>query len=331
MPTFNVLISSAGRRVALIDIFRRTLEKMGLDGRVYAADASRLSSAFHSADRGFLVPPCASPEFVPAMAELCRETDVRLVVPTIDPELPVYAAARDRFRDAGTVVAISSPEVVAIGADKEQTHAWLLRERFPTVDQGGPLDVDAHPDRWAFPLVVKPRWGSASIGVAVVRDRTELEVATRDETFVVEPFAPGDEYTIDLFLTAEGRCVGAVPRRRIEVRAGEVSKGVTTRSEPLEELARCVGEALPGAFGPITIQVFMDGSTGEMNVIEINPRFGGGFPLAWQAGADFPRRLIEEVLGLDPRTAVNDWKDDLVMLRYDEGVFVEAPAAGLEP
>jgi carbamoyl-phosphate synthase large subunit len=114
------------------------------------------------------------------------------------------------------------------------------------------------------------------------------------------------------------------------VRAGEVSKGVTARSEGLIDLARCVGEALPGAYGPITIQVFMDSSTEETNVIEVNPRFGGGFPLAWRAGANFPRRIIEGIMGIQPSTSVDDWKSGLVMLRYDEAIFVDAATAGLE-
>jgi carbamoyl-phosphate synthase large subunit len=328
---FNVLLSSAGRRVALLNIFRRTLREMDLAGGVLAADASRLSSAYHSADLAFQVPPSASADFVPAILDICTTNGVRLLVPTNDEELPVYAEHRRRFRDIGTTVAISSPETIEVGADKEKTHAWLVQESLPTVPQAGVAHVRSDPDGWPFPLVVKPRRGSASIGFAVVHDPTELDHATRDGEFVVQVPAGGDEYTIDLLISAEGRCVGAVPRRRIEVRSGEVSKGVTVRASALEELARCVGEALPGAFGPITIQVFMDRATGEMNVIEINPRFGGGFPLAWRAGADYPRRLIEEILGLEPKTAVDGWKDGLVMLRYDEGVFVDAAAAGLEP
>jgi carbamoyl-phosphate synthase large subunit len=327
---FNVLLSSAGRRVALLNILRRTLREMDLPGKVFAADSSKLSSAFHSADRAFQVPSCASAEFVPAMLDICRRHGVRLLIPTIDQELPVYAEHRDRFREIGTVVAISSPEVIALGADKDETHRWLLEMKFPTVDQARVSDVKSDPERWLFPLVVKPRRGSASIGLAVVADLVELDIATRGgEEFVVQTRAPGDEYTIDLLADELGSCVGVVPRRRIEVRSGEVSKGVTTRSDALIELARCICETLPGPYGPLTIQVFMDRSTGETRVIEINPRFGGGFPLSWEAGAAFPRRMIEAILGIEPRTAVDRWKDGLVMLRYDEGVFVESGAAGV--
>lgn len=323
------MISSAGRRVALLNIFRRTLHEMGLQGSILAVDSSKLSSAYHAADRPIQVPPCASAEFVPTMLDICRTNGVRLLVPTIDQELPVYAEHRARFREVGTTVAISSPETIAVGTDKDQTYAWLVRMKFPTVRQAGVQEVRSDPERWPFPLVVKPRGGSASIGLAIVHDPIELDIATREGDFVVQTPAGGDEYTVDVLADERGSCVGVVPRRRIEVRAGEVSKGVTARSDPIIELARCICEALPGPYGPLTIQVFMDRSTGETNVIEINPRFGGGFPLSWEAGARFPRRMIEEILGIEPRTAVDGWKDGLVMLRYDEGVFVDSSAAGL--
>ncbi len=174
--TCNVLISSAGRRVALLECFREALGRAGQDGqdgRVVATDVSRLSSAFHVADAGVLVPRCTSDEFVPAVLEICRRHEIRLVVPTIDTELPVLAAHRDEFAALGITVAVSGPGTVAIGADKVLTHEWLTEHGFPTVRQADPAVVAAAaPSDWEYPLVVKPRRGSASIGVAVVDDPT---------------------------------------------------------------------------------------------------------------------------------------------------------------
>jgi carbamoyl-phosphate synthase large subunit len=328
MSEFNVLISSAGRRVALLHIFRRTLQDLGLHGEVMAADMSRLSSAFHAADRAFVVPRCSDPEFLPTMLELCSRYRVRLVVPTVDPELPVYAANRERFSEIGTTVAISSHEAVTIGWDKAATHSWLTARGFPTVRQAPAHEV-ATPNGWSFPVLVKPRIGSASIGVAVVDDPIQLRKATRGGDFLVQAVAPGVEHTIDVLTDGAGKAVCAVPRRRIEVRAGEVSKGVTVRSAPLEELAFAVSNALPEAYAAITVQVFFDQETQEPRVIEINPRFGGGFPLSWQAGAAYPRWMIEEILGLPSTAAAASWNDGLVMLRYDDAVFVRAGDAGL--
>jgi carbamoyl-phosphate synthase large subunit len=319
-----VLVSSAGRRVELLRAFRSALGRLGLDGEVVAVDRSWYSSAFHDADHGVIVPSCDRPELVDRVVEVCDRFGARLVVPTIDPELPVYAAARDRLAAAAVTVAVSSPEAVAIAADKVATNRWLGEHGFPTVRQAT-VDEAAS---WPYPFVVKPRRGSAGIGVAVVSDAGELAVAVsagRGDV-VAEERAPGNEYTIDCFVDRTGRCRCAVPRRRLEVRAGEVSKGVTARSPRLEALAAEVCEALPGAFGAITLQVFVDDESGRVAVIEINARFGGGYPLAQAAGADFPRWLLEDALGLPSTASAGGWRGGLVMLRYDAAVFVEEPA-----
>jgi carbamoyl-phosphate synthase large subunit len=264
---------------------------------------------------------------VPAVLDLCEKHAVDLIVPTIDPELPVYAAARERFAAAGVTVAVSAAETVGIAADKVRTHAWLVEQGLPTVRQAGVDVVRSDPPGWPFPLVVKPRFGSAGIGVAVVHDRDALDVAVRGDEVVVQEVAQGHEHTIDLLVDSAGRCVSAVPRRRLEVRAGEVSKAVTVRSPALEDVAARVGEALPGAYGPLTVQVFATDDD-ELAVIEVNARFGGGVPLAREAGADHPRWLVEEVAGLPSTADAGAWRPGLVMLRYDAALFVDEGGRG---
>ena len=330
MSDVTVLVSSAGRRVELLRGFRRALATLGLDGRVIATDASWYSSAFHDADEAFLVPRLDSDDYIPSLLRLCEKQQVDLVVPTIDTEMAAWVAGRDQFAAIGTTVALSGAGVVDIAADKQRTHEWLVANDFPTVDQAGPQAVLDDPATWPFPLIAKPRFGSAGIGVGIVRDAAELAVAVgRPELgeMVVQTLAPGREHTIDVLADRDGRCVCAVPRRRIEVRSGEVSKGVTVRSAELQQLAARICEALPGAFGTITIQVFVDEVTGRMAVIEINARYGGGFPLALEAGADFPRWQLEELLGLPSTASPDAWRDGLVMLRYDAAVFVDESGA----
>jgi carbamoyl-phosphate synthase large subunit len=323
----TVLISSAGRRVELLRGFRRALEAVGAaPGRVLATDCSWYSSAFHDADEAFLVPRLGDPEFVPRLLELCVKHRVDLIVPTIDTEMPVWVAHRDQFDEIGTTIALSHADVVAIAADKQRTHDWLMTQGFPTVDQTTPAEALADPDAWPFPLMAKPRYGSAGLGVGLVRDAEELALVARRGhelgEIVVQRVAPGVEHTIDVLVDRAGRCVCAVPRRRIEVRAGEVSKGVTVRSAALEDLAARLCEALPGAYGALNVQVFAD-DAGRLAVIEINARYGGGFPLSLEAGADFPRWMLEELLGAPSTASPDGWRAGLVMLRYDAAVFVD--------
>jgi len=321
---FSILLSSAGRRVALLRILRRTLSDLGLEGHVVAVDTSPLAAAFQLADRAFVLPRCTSTDFIPAVLGICRANDIRLVVPTIDTELPIYAAARQEFAAEGIVVAVSTPEVVEIGADKVRTHEWLVANEFPAVRQALPEAVLAHPEEWPFPLMAKPRRGSSSVGAGVVRSPTQLREVAGTGGFVVETIAPGDEYTIDIVADRAGGCLCAVPRRRLEVRGGEVSKGMTVRSDRMEVLAGDICASLPGAYGALNLQAFHDDATGDVRVIELNPRFGGGFPLAWEAGAKFPQWTIEEILGFPVTACSRSWRDGIVMLRYDEAVFVRS-------
>jgi len=317
----NVLISSAGRRVALLEAFQRSAAALSSDIRVLVCDASPLSAALQRAERGVVVPRCADVSFVPAILEFCEREDIGLIIPTIDTELPVYAAAAAEFAAAGVTVAVSSPETVAIGGDKGRTHEWLTSHAFPTVKQWS-LPV-ASDQAIVYPALAKPIFGSASIGIRRIAGPRELAEFDPAVPYILQQIATGIEYTVDV-LVANGKALAAVPRERFEVRAGEISKGATRRHAGVEQLAVRISEALPGAFGVLNIQMFVE-PDGPMNVIEINPRFGGGFPLSYQAGADYPRWLMEHAFGY-PSTARNDWTNDLVMLRFDEAVFVSESA-----
>jgi carbamoyl-phosphate synthase large subunit len=176
--------------------------------------------------------------------------------------------------------------------------------------------------KWRLPLIAKPRKGSSSIGVLRVSDRRTMEQLLDRDDYVIEKMANGDEYTVDVLVNRRGRSLCAVPRRRVEVRSGEVSKGVTVRSESMQALASAVCERLPAAYGAINVQMFQ-AEDGTVAVVEINARFGGGFPLSARAGADYPRWIIEELTGLPSTSAANTWQAGLGMLRYDAEVFVD--------
>jgi carbamoyl-phosphate synthase large subunit len=320
---YTVMLSAAGRRVALLRLIRQSVQELGWRPRILATDVTPQSAGVHVGDVARIVRRYSDPGCIDELLGLCREFNVKLLVPTIDPELAFYAEHRPRFEAVGTHVMVSSPETIEICNDKRLTHEWLLRERFPTVRQADARRLADEPDpTWPFPSFVKRRHGSGSVGARAVVDLTDLKLATRDDEYIVQAVAPGAEYTVDAFLDLQGRCRCAVPRLRIETRGGEVSKAMTSRCPPVEDLAKRVAERLPGAAGVINIQIFWEPAEGALNVIEINPRFGGGYPLSHQAGATMARWVIEESAGL-PLTATNDrWEDRLMMLRYDEAVFV---------
>jgi len=319
--TVTVLLSSVGRRSQLIETFRQALSELGVCGRVLGIDASpETASAAYLVDKCFSVGRCCEPGFIDEVLRIAIEEDVSLIVPTIDTELLAYATNRRRFLDQGISVSVSDPETISIACDKVETHRWLMENGFPTPRQGEICRVLQSPEEWEFPLIVKPRSGSASAGVIVVKSLAALrEFAESSDQLILEEIACGDEYTINVFVQ-DGRCVSAVPHQRLETRGGEVSKGITVKDESLMRLAAAIAEKLPGARGALNVQCFV-GRDGTIAVIEINARFGGGFPLANRAGAKFPLWLLEPLLE-KPATVTEDWQDGLLMLRYDDAIFI---------
>jgi len=320
----TVLISSAGRRVELINCFRADARALVAGLRVLAADTCpELSAACASADAYWAVPRCDSPEFVPRLLALCAQEKVDLLVPTIDPELLPLARARQEFAAIGTRVVVSGVEMVELARDKLRTVAALARQGIPvprTAPLGALLDEST---RLVYPVILKKIDGSSSIGLHEAANLAAVRQLGLDaRTYLAQERWAGREYTVNLFFDRAGRMQCAVPHWRIATRAGEVSKGRTERLPLLMDLAEQLGGALPGAAGPLCFQAIVS-PEGQAVVFEINARFGGGYPLAHRAGAPFSRWLLEEAAGL-ASSATRDWQEGLTMLRYDAAVFRSA-------
>jgi len=327
----NILVSSVGRRSQLIDCLQQSLKALDLDAKVLGVDCSTNAPGAYLVDEFIKVPRCTDPGFIPAVLEICKQNQVLLLIPTIDTELATFAEHRQEFADIGATIAISSPETIRISADKVVTHAWLVENGFPTVRQATSEAFLQDGAGWSFPLIVKPRRGSASQGVVKVSSRDLLrELCKNRDDMIVQELAVGREYTVNVLVNKQGRCVCAVPHLRVEVRAGEVSKGITCRHKPLMDLASKIAERLPGAYGPLNIQTFL-APDGSLRVTEINARFGGGYPLAQRAGANFPKWILEELLCLPSTSSEEQWEDGLTMLRYDDAVFISRKDVSNEP
>ena len=221
------------------------------------------------------------------------------------PSIPSWtscAATSTRFGAIGTDVVVAAPAVVGLARDKLRTAELLCANRIPTPRTIAAEDVDPHAGDWSWPVLLKPRAGSSSIGVRRLDQPSAWPAAGALEGNVVQELLEGAEYTVNLFFDRGGtlRCV--IPHRRHEVRAGEVARGVTARHDALEAIGWSLGRLLPGARGPLCYQAIVD-RAGRASVFEINARFGGGYPLAHHAGATFARWLLEEAVGLEPTCA----------------------------
>lgn len=318
----TLLLSSAGRRVELINCFREDARALGLELRVIAADAAPdWSAACQVADASFAIPRCDHPDFIPRLLELCAQQKVDLLVPTIDPELLPLAQHRRYFAERGTRVVISALTEVIIARDKLRTAAFLSEAGLPSPRSVRLKDLLGDDTALQFPVILKRIDGSSSIGLHEATNISEVRRLDLDPThYLAQEKWIGREYTINLFFDRQGHLRSAVPHWRSATRGGEVSKGRTERVPALTQLAKRLGKAMPGAEGALCFQAIVT-SDNQVTIFEINARFGGGFPLAHRAGAPFSRWLLEEAAGL-PLTANDNWTEGVTLLRYDAAVFL---------
>jgi len=308
----NVLLNCAGRRNYLVQFFHQALEGRG---QVFAADASPAAPAMQEADRSFILPAINDPTYIDALLAICRENRVRLLIPLNDLELLPLSTQRQRFLEAGILPVVSAPEVIRICRDKWATLDFLRRSglQVPRTYLGLAQAQDALArHEVSFPLVVKPRWGSASVGITYVRDEQDLKMAYRlvstsqfgatpaqgeGETVLVQEQFTGQEYGLDVVNDLDGNYVTTFARKKLAMRAGETDQASTVVDEQLSELGRAIGRGL-GHVGNLDCDLFLE--SGGSYVLEMNARFGGGYPFSHLAGADLPAALIAWAEGRQP-------------------------------
>ena len=318
------LVSSGGRRGALVELLRHA--DPGQRATVIVTDASDLSAAGRLADEFNIVPRIDSSDFITETLRIGVLHGAQVVVPTIDPEIALFSDARRLFQKRGIDVWVSSREVAELGWDKWKMFQWMVGNGFPTIETQE--IVEARHARFKGNVVAKPRSGSSSIGVIMVEDSSDLKLDALADDYIIQRFAPGIEVTVDVAVDARGRVLATIPRRRLEVRSGEVSKGVTIQVPEIELLVRDVVTALPGAYGVLNIQVIFDPVTKSAQILEINPRFGGGYPLSHAAGGDLVGAMCRSKA--DHASSVV-WRPGTVMLRYDDAAYYVDPKFALNP
>jgi carbamoyl-phosphate synthase large subunit len=326
MKRFNVLLTAGSRRVALVQAFRAALRTIGVPGSVIVTDVNPLSPSVHVADRSYRVPLATDASYITELLTICEAEQVRIVIPTIDDELAIVAAARDQFKAIKAVVASSPAETAAICNDKYETCSRLSAAGVSAAKSYLPAQLT---EDMALPLFIKPRVGRGAVGAFPVRTADELDFFLRYvPTPIVQEYLDGPEFTIDVLCDFAGKPLSIVPRERVVIRAGVIDRGRTVNDQRLIRLAESACAALPFA-GAINIQCRMRYE--QPVIFEINPRFSGGIPLTIQAGADFPAMLLKLAMGRRVDPIIGSFKDDLWMTSFESSFFVDGAAIGLEP
>lgn len=310
----NVLITSASRKVTLVKYFQKALSEEG-EGKVIAVDINPISPALYFADDYFLIPKSDDPNFIDAMMRLCKKQDIRLLLPTRDEELPLFAAHKKEFLEIHTLVMVPDPETVAICQDKKRFGEFCHDKGLGTPRLIERENVTAD----KFPLFVKARFGKGSKGIAQADSFEDLGYWLKHvEDPIIQEYVDAPEFTVDLFADFEGRIISVIPRQRMYVFGGESFITKTVRHTSIIEESFRLAEELK-LVGHNTIQCFLDGGT--VKFIEVNPRYGGASHLGFAAGASTPLFLVKLLHGR-PVEPITDFKDDYLMLRYTDDLFI---------
>ena len=274
--------------MVLVQIFQRTLREMGLETKVYTTDMRPgMAPAGIVSDGCIPVPRCTADNYIDSLLDICQEKRIGVVIPTIDTELLVLAENHQRFMEHGVRLAVPDKEFIRICRDKRQTKDFFLQAGIAVPK---PVDKD-HP---VFPMFAKPYDGSLSTNIHIIRSAEDL---THD--ILNDPKLIFMEY----------------------IRAGEINKGITRKNGIVSFLRQRLG-VLKGVRGCICLQLFYRETDGDVKGIEINPRFGGGFPLSYYAKANYAEYLIREYLLGETVDYSEAWLDRTLMLRYDNDIIV---------
>ncbi|MBD2561240.1 MULTISPECIES: ATP-grasp domain-containing protein [Nostoc] len=304
----NVMLTCVGRRNYLVKFFQEALENRGL---VFVGDASLEAPALQEADKSFLLPAVNHDDYFDKLLYICEQHQVRLLIPLNDLELPLLAKQRDRFLKIGTIPVISSSEVIDICFDKLASFKFLtdlgisVPKTYLSIKE---VKEAIKHQEISFPLVVKPRWGSASIGIEYPEDDEELEFAYRrvkkticksfladisstdsDEYILIQEKILGQEYGLDIINNLDGNYITTFVKHKLGMRAGETDRALTVEHEALRELGEKIGKNI-GHIGNLDCDVIVGQKSAC--VLEMNPRFGGGYPFSHVAGANIPAALI---------------------------------------
>ncbi|MCC6290306.1 MAG: ATP-grasp domain-containing protein [Chitinophagaceae bacterium] len=317
----NILITSAGQRVSLVKAFKKELKKNFISSKVLTTDIHpELSAACNISDGSFKVKPVIHEDYINDLLILCKRHNIKMIIPTIDTELIVLSKHKSLFEQIGIAVIISHPSFIKQCRDKREINSFFRSKGIEIPQQYTRSDLH-------FPLFIKPYDGSLSVDTYLINSKEDLTRSLlANEKFMFMEYIDKneyDEFTVDMYYGKDSFVKCIVPRKRIFVRAGEINKGVTKKNILVQYLKERLNY-IEGAIGCITMQLFLHYATNRIVGIEINPRFGGGYPLSYLAGANFPLWLMEEYFWGESISYTDNWEDDLLMLRYDNEVLVHS-------
>ena len=316
----NILILSAGTRNKVIQYFKKELEEKG---RVIATDMSELAPAVYEADKFYKVPRMTDEGYIDVIIEICRKEKVDGILSLIDPELSLLAKNKEKFEAIGTTIIGSDYDVCELSLDKIKMYEFCVNHGFKAAKSWNSVSDFKSAllaNEVTFPVFVKPQCGSASIAISKVYDMETVELlfdhAKEGEQLMIQEFLNGQELGVDVYIDMiSGKVVSIFAKKKIVMRAGETDKSVSFKDEKLFALVKEFVYAA-NYRGQIDIDIF--DIDGEYYISEVNPRFGGGYPHAYECGCNHMRLIVNNLLKQENIPVIGNYDVGVYMMKYNE-------------
>ncbi|MCK8816295.1 ATP-grasp domain-containing protein [Natroniella sulfidigena] len=312
----NILMTSAGRRTQLIKYFQQELREKG---NIVAVDCNQTAPALYIADKSYIVPRIDDPNYLDKLKDICKDENVKAIISLLDPELSLLATKKEEFKEIGVEVIISESNVIETCFDKYKMFNFLKAHNFKTpktyIDIAN-FEKDLKDNEIDFPVFVKPRNGSASLGINKVSNIDELKLLLKhNEELLIQEYMDGQEYGVDVYVDIISQeIISIFLKKKIRMRAGETDKAVSIKNKKLFNLIKEFIEKL-GVVGQADIDVFV--VDGEFYISEVNPRFGGGCLIAYECGENSPQYIINNLKGIENKPNIGSYEENMYMIRHD--------------
>lgn len=313
----NILILSAGTRNKIVQYFVKTLNGTG---KVIATDMSNLAPAIYEADKYYIVPKMTAPGYLDVILDICQKEIIDGVLSLIDPELSLLAEHTEDFKAVGTTVIGSAYELCEMALDKFRMYNWLTAHGYRCAKSYMDKEVffaDVDAGRISYPVFVKPAKGSASISISKACDQETVELLfAHEDGLMIQEFLDGQEIGADVYIDmVSHEVVSIFTKKKLKMRAGETDKAVSFKDDKLFALIEQFAKET-GYTGQIDIDIFE--VNGAYYISEVNPRFGGGYPHAYESGADHMALIVNNLNGISNQKQIGNYQDGVYMMKYNE-------------
>ena len=313
----NIMILSPGRRVDIVQYFKAEIHKEG--GKVFTLDMSPYAPGLYEGDESFVVKKDFNDldKYIDSVIEICKDNSIKAIITLIDPELVLLAKNKEKFIKNGILPILSNYEEIIFTFDK-YNFAETLKESLPVIrTYNGYDDIKLALDNKEveFPIFAKEREGSGSVGIGSISNYEDLLSYKEKENYIFQPYVKEREFGVDVYFDfIDGKIKSLFIKEKLNMRAGETDKSVSVYREDIMNLILKLQKLK--FKGPIDVDIFED-KNGKLYINEINPRFGGGYPHAYNSGVNFIKMIIENIKGNILEECIGNYEEGIIMMKYN--------------